>query len=644
METEGYYFYRFGEPETLTPTKFAPPRKLQPAEGAPAKFPANACGFTLLKRGCRVQIPIGPEEEIYGFGLQLKGFACRGQKKALRPNADPVANSGDSHAPVPFIVSTGGYGIYIDTARYAEISCGVQRNDAAVAKQADQGVMTDVNELYRIREAVGVSDLILDIPAAKGIDLYVFEGQTITDIVAQYNLFSGGGCLPPYWGLGILYRCNAGWSAGDILQFAKGLREDAIPCDTIGLEPGWHTRSYSCSFVWSPERFPDPEGFLREMQREHFHVNLWEHAFTHPESPIHDALRPYSGDYLVWGGLVPDFSLREAREIFGGHHKQLIAQGVSGFKLDECDGSDYTGSWSFPNSTLFPSGLEGDQMHSLFGTLYMQTLMEALGAQGTLSEVRNAGALAASYPFVLYSDLYAHSDFIRGLCTAGFSGLLWAPEVRDAASKEDLIRRVQSVIFSPQAIINAWYCGQAPWVDWDAKAEIQRLFQLRMQLLPYLYTAFYRYATEGVAPVRAVVSDYTYDREVRGIDDAYLFGDAMLVAPLLAGQKERKVYLPAGEWYDFWTKEKVAAGWHTVATENIPVYVKSGTMLPLAKPVPFVGDETVFALRFECYGPAGGCRLADDIEERLLEVSFECGKVNWPGDSKRYHCEEVEFF
>ena len=76
---------------------------------------------------------------------------------------------------------------------------------------------------------------------------------------------------------------------------------------------------------------------------------------------------------------------------------KLIDNGVDGFKLDECDGSDLTGGWSFPNMSKFPSGLDGEQYHSLFGILYMQTLLEALGGIPTLSEVRNAGALAASY-------------------------------------------------------------------------------------------------------------------------------------------------------------------------------------------------------------------------------------------------------
>ena len=96
--------------------------------------------------------------------------------------------------------------------------------------------------------------------------------------------------------------------------------------------------------------------------------------------------------------------------------------GIDGFKADECDGSDYTGGWTFPNHAQFPSGLDGEQYHNLFGVLYAQTLMQALDGKKTLSEVRSMGSLAAPYPFVLYSDLSNIKAFLTGVVNSGFSG------------------------------------------------------------------------------------------------------------------------------------------------------------------------------------------------------------------------------
>ena len=93
-------------------------------------------------------------------------------------------------------------------------------------------------------------------------------------------------------------------------------------------------------------------------------------------------MQDHAGDFEVWRGIVPDFADPEARRIFADYHREaLIEKGVDGFKLDECDNSDYTGGWSFPNASLFPSGLDGEQMHALYGVLYQQTMLAALAGR-----------------------------------------------------------------------------------------------------------------------------------------------------------------------------------------------------------------------------------------------------------------------
>ena len=416
--------------------------------------------------------------------------------------------------------------------------------------------------------------MTIQIPGCQGVDVYIFEGDTITDIVSQYNMLSGGGCDVPEWGLGVLYRCYSRYTDQQVIGIVEEMQSKDLPLHIIGLEPGWQNRTYSCNYLWS-DLYPDPNRFLAEMKARGIHVNLWQHAFTHPTAPIHDALAPYSADTLVWSGLVPDFTIPEARKIFADYQKTLVAAGVDGFKLDECDSSDYTGSWSFPLSAQFPSGMDGEQYHSMFGLLYSQVMMDALGDTPTLSEVRNMGALASPYPFVLYSDLYDHQDFIRGMTTAPFSGLLWSPELRDAGSREELLRRLQVVVFSVQCLINAWYCPDLPWREFGCEDEVRELLKLRVRLMPRLQEAFRLYKATGKPPVRALVMDYTNDPEVANMDDEYLFCEDLLVAPIAAGKGNcRDVYLPQGNWEDFFTGEPVCPGCHKVTTEGIPVYRK----------------------------------------------------------------------
>ncbi len=537
----------FGKPERIVPSKYCDRFCYQETD---ITYPVQDIAFHTNARGCVLEIPLG-DEQIYGFGLQLNGFNQRNKELFLRVNADPTKNTGDSHAPVPFFVTTKGYGIYFDTARNMEVQCGVE----TVAEK--KTVMT------------------VQILNAKGIALYIIEGENITDVVAQYNRLSGSGCEVPSWGLGVLYRCNWHYPQEKVLETAAYFRKAKIPCQILGLEPGWHTHSYPCSYEWNKELFPDPEEMVRKLKEMGFHLNLWEHAYISEDSPIYEAMRPYSGNYRVLGGLAADFATEEGADIFAEYHrKHFTDRGIDGFKLDECDNTnlvDY--GWKmFPNCARFPSGLDGEQYHNLFGTLYMKTVLKALGGKPTLSQVRSEGALCASYPFVLYSDLYGHKDFIRGIVNAGFSGILWSPELRHAESKKELIRRLQSVVFSVQCLINGWYCDEVPWKEFDCEEEVRMLLLEREKQIPRLMKAFGRYKETGIPPIRALVMDYTDDSETYEIEDEYLFGEDLLVAPMTVEEDRRKIYLPPGEWVDYWTKEARSCGWQEVETEQIPVY------------------------------------------------------------------------
>lgn len=563
----------FGTPEKLVPSAFCDGFHY---EERSIGYNVDRIRFKTTARGCRLEFPMQPGEQIYGLGLQLKIFNLTHRQMVTRVNSDPISATGDSHAPVPFFVSTAGYGIYFDTARYVEFDFGRPRAGRPSQYEGEREIAISTETLYAQRELAGEITIAANIPAADGIDIYIIEGETLTEIVAQYNMLAGGGCTVPEWGLAPFYRCGSRYTQEQVVDTAKYLREHNMPVGILGLEPGWQTRAYSCSFVWNDNLYADPRAMVKELTDMGYHINLWEHCFTHPTSPIYPQIAGLHGDFEVWGGVVPDLSLPEVRRVFADHHKkQVMLDTIDGFKLDECDGSDFiSSSWSFPLCSEFPGGMDGQQYHSMLGTLYMKTILEALDGKPTLSSVRSAGALCASYPFVLYSDLYDHKDFIRGLATAGFSGILWTPELRDAKSAEELIRRMQTIVFSPQCLINGWYCERLPWLDHDCEAEIRELMEERVKLIPKLMDAFNRYHETGIPPVRALVSDYTSDPETYRIDDEYLFCDDMLVAPMVCGEHARRVYLPAGTWKDYYSDAVYEQGWIDVETDKIPVFVK----------------------------------------------------------------------
>ena len=620
----GIWKARIGSPEPITPvsSRLVEPRldalrTLHPVTAPPLAAPTGKG----QRRGTLVALTLAPHEELYGFGLQFFSVAHRAKKRVIRVNADPHSDTGDSHAPVPFYVSSLGYGVFVDTARYATFYCGEARpKPTEPTGQQPSGTVPLYTKSLGEDEA---SQVLIDIPAAPGVDVYLFAGLTPLDAVRRYNLFSGGGAMPPEWGLGFWYRTASNATDREILAIAQEFRERHIPCDVMGLEAGWHTHAYSCTFAWNSTRFPQPGRFISDLKSSSYHVNLWEHAFTHPSSPLFLPIRDLAGDKGVWGGLVPDFQNPEARRVFGGYHgKELIDLGVSGFKLDECDNSDFTGGWSFPEASQFPSGADGEQMHSLFGLRYQFTLWQQFQQrkQPTYSLVRSSGALASPYPFVLYSDLYDHRQFVRALVNSGFSGLLWCPEVRDAKSEEDLIRRLQTVVFSPLAMINGWYIPNPPWKQLDRKrnnandlmpnwqdleARCREIIGWRMQLVPYLRAAFARYATDGTPPFRALALDWPNQPYVAKTEDAWMVGDRMLVAPLFAGEPSRRLTLPPGQWHNFWTGELVAGGAtldFPATTRNIPVFVLDGSVLPLASITNSTADPLSHNLEVRIFG------------------------------------------
>ncbi len=272
----GVWKATIGKPERFTPvsSRLVPARvaafaKLPKVDTAP--LPAIRGKQT--ERGAKVQLPLRPNEQVFGLGLQFLSFAQRGKKKVVRVNADPRFDTGDSHAPVPFYVTTEGIGILIDTARYATFYFGDARPKPTHTADLGNNTNPDPNYTHNIQDG-DIGQITVEVPRASGVDIYLFAGPEMVDAVRRYNIFSGGGVIPPEWGLGFWYRPESRATQQSTIALAKEFRDHKIPCDVIGLEGGWQTHSYSCTFVWNKDRFPDPASFVRTAREMNFNVNL----------------------------------------------------------------------------------------------------------------------------------------------------------------------------------------------------------------------------------------------------------------------------------------------------------------------------------------------------------------------------------
>lgn len=591
-----------------------------------------------------VRFPLDKEEKIFGLGLNFKTVEQRGRVMRLHVDHYGGADNGRTHAPVPFFVSSKGYGALINSARYVDVWVGTGIH----LDSKNPPVARDRNTDPRWTANPYSDNLELLIPA-EGVEIILFSGKTMLDVVRRYNLYNGGGCLPPKWGLGFWHRVPSLYTSEQVLEEIAEFEKKKFPLNVIGLEPGWMSRSYPCTYEWDSTRFASPHIFLDSLKNEGIRVNVWMNPYVSPDGKLYDKILPYSGSHTVWCGLVPDYTLPEAQKILVEHFKSnQMDIGVSGYKMDENDGYD---SWLWPDVATFPSGVSAEQMRQLYGSIMQKvtTEMYKKNNERTYGLVRAGNAGTTSFPYVLYNDYYDHRDFITALINSSFIGVLWTPEVRASGTSEEWLRRIQTVCFSPLAMINAWAAGTKPWSFPDVAESVQKMALLRMRLIPYLYTAFADYAFKGIPPFRAMnledgfVSTETVSKSVlddtdnpyalavkKEIKDQFMVGEYLLVAPMFAGEKERKVVLPSGKWYDFYTGEYVGNGEIITVSpglDKIPVFVKNGGIVPMFPPI-YKMDDKEYPLEIRHYGNLpNSYELYDDDGETYDYLRGEYSRV-----------------
>lgn len=795
----GVYRLRAGEPEKIVPSLVRQPVNREALAAMP-KVPAPPLlGIRVWRtaRGCRIELPLGNGEVVYGLGLQCKHLEQNGWRRTLYTASGDDNGAGMSHAPVPFYVSTAGYGVLVDSARYVTFSVGEKQRLADVSTLGtgakEKKIVTNVAELYG-PEQRDKTMMYVDVPAAGGVDVYLFAGPRTGEAVARYNLFSGGGCLPSFAGLGPEYLIGTMLESKAVLETCEGFKRDRMPVGSVGMEPCWQTHAYSSSYLWNREKFP--EGFVQAVRALGYELTLWCQLYIDPSSPVVPLLGKRFGDFEVWNGLVPDMADSEARDIYGGFlAKSFIRQGVSGFKLDEVDGSPNTSlanqNWMFPDFATFPSGADGDQSRNLLGRFGVQAIGDAFRKENrrTFGLVRASQAWASPLSVAVYSDEYDFSDYMRYNLSAGVQGLLWSPEVRHADNERDWARRVSAACFSAKMVYNDWQFPHPAWKQPNLSANehgellpddnpyihiARRFSNLRMALLPYLYQAYSDYHGKGIPPVRPLVADWPEDINTWHLDDEWMLGADLLVAPVTDGNSfssytrqvmadakkfrslngscqimndgeaielamdfdglgikgaqtplelqagpctirfnyradagnvgirlwtpdgeevgefhvdelpsgrgwltgmvratltkagthslyigkahasngarhiafrnitviqkpqqqdaktawSREVYLPEGQWCDFWTGAAVAGGqWQmvTATPERPPVFVRDNTLLPLAEPVVTLESNTVFNIHLSAYGDnPRPCQLREDDG-----TTFDYEKGKW---------------
>lgn len=560
---------------------------------------------------------LAPDEKLYGAGEQFVEFDRRGRELELWHEEPLGTETERAYKNIPFHLSTRGYGLLVDTTAR---------------------VRYDFGKTSTASGTVAVEDDTLS--------LLFFYGPDFRDILRRYTAVTGRPNRPPKWSFGTWMSRLGYESRAELEGVAERLRETEIPCDVLHLDPFWMREQCSTDLEWDTEQFPDPEGMIAALREDGFRLSLWEH----PHVPVGtDAFAegvregyfvtdgtgaPYVMDNTCQGdyrGALVDFTDPDAVEWWQAKHRRLLEQGVSVFKTDY---GEYV-----PEDAVFANGQSGAAMHNLYPYLYneavYETVAEVNGPEEAVVWGRSAWTGSQRFPMHWGGDPQTSwngmAAALRGGLSASLSGIaFWSHDIggfRGTPSAALYTRWAQFGLLSS----NARCHGTTPREPWafgeDAVETFREYAELRYSLLPYLYTYAEVAARTGLPVVRPLVLEYQTDPAVHRLDTQYLLGKDLLVAPVFTDAGTRSVYLPEGEWRDYWTGERHAGGQYVdvdVGLADLPLFVRAGSVVPQREPTQSVEPGTPDELELDATladGTASG-RFYDADADELVEVEL----------------------
>lgn len=503
---------------------------------------------------------LSPEEKIFGCGESFTQLDKRGQKVVLwADDANGVQNE-TMYKPIPFFMSSRGYGLFMHTS--SPITC-------------------DFGKYYS-----GIYSLMIGDDQA---DLFVFLGEP-KDILNEYTNLTGKPAMPPLWSFGFWMSRITYFSEKEGREVTTKLRENKIPADVIHFDTGWFETDWRCDYQFSKTRFTDAEKMMADFKKMGFRTCLWQLPYFVPKNTLFPEIiekglyvKDNKGN-LPYEDAVLDFSNPETVSWYQDKIGNLLKEGVSVIKVDFGEAA--------PKNGLYHSGRTGFYEHNLYPLRYNKAVADITKkiTGETIIWARSAWAGSQRYPLHWGGDAAntnsAMAAELRGGLSFGLSGFsFWSHDIGGFVNKkpEDLYRR-----WLPFGMLSSHTRshGAPPTEPWGYGEDFMNAFRLadnmRYELMPYIYAQAKDCSERGLPMVRALFVEYPHDPGSWLVDDEYLFGSDMLVAPLFEDVASRNVYLPPGDWIDYQTGKAYSGGWHSIEAGKIPVVVlvRDGAVIP----------------------------------------------------------------
>ena len=527
--------------------------------------------FSFIKRGSDNARRINPvftltaDEMIFGCGESATGLNKVGQKVNLFVTDPQGPETDQMYKPIPFFMSNRGYGMFMHTS--APVTC-------------------DFGATY-----IGLNKMFM---GDENLDLFVFFGEP-KDILDEYTDLVGKPGMPPLWSFGTWMSRITYFSEKEGYDVAANIRKNKYPCDVIHFDTGWFDVDWQCDYKFSENRFQNPQQMLKDLKSQGFHVCLWQLPYFTPKNRYFPELikkdmyvKNGNGE-LPYEDVVLDFSNPETVKWYQDKLAGLLNIGVSAIKVDFGEAAPLNG--------IYASGKSGWYEHNLYPVRYDMAVSEITKKlhNENIMWARAAWAGSQRYPLHWGGDAATTNTGMLGTLRAGLSfGLsgfsFWSHDMGGfvKSTPEDLYCRWLPFGFLTSHTRAHGAPPTEPWL-YDSK-RVQDVFrksaEMKYRLMPYVYAQAKECTEKGLPMLRALFVEFPDDPGAWKVDDEYLFGSQILVAPLLeSGITGRTVYLPEGKWIDYQTEKVYEGGWHRIEAGSLPIImlVRDGSVLPHLK-------------------------------------------------------------
>ncbi len=517
-----------------------------------------------LSRRIAATFELQHNEKIFGCGESFTRFDKRGQRVLVSTRDGMGTQSELMYKPIPFFLSNNGYGMFVHTSAPLTFDFGKYFDAHNVIYSGDED-----------------------------LDLFIFLGEP-KDILSEYTALTGRSPVPPLWSFGFWMSRITYNSEAQVREVAKQLRAHQVPSDVIHIDTGWFETDWRNDYRFSASRFQDPAKMMRDLKEQGFRVTLWQYTYFTGKNDLWKEMVAKGYHVKNDRGQLPsedatiDFSNPEAVKWYQDKIRDLLKLGVGAIKVDFGEGAPITGQYA--------SGVSGWYEHNLYPLRYNKAVAEV--TKDTTGDdviwARSTWAGSQRYPLHWGGDAEntdsAMAAELRGGLSFGLSGFTyWSHDVGGFVQRapRDLYRRwLAWGVLSSHSRAH----GAPPREPWEYDAALVEDFRnalgLRYSLMPYIYAQAKDSSARGFPMLRPLFFEYPGDPTSWTIDDQYMFGTDLLVAPMFASGDRRKVYLPPGAWIDY-QSGRVYEGekWHEIALGKVPVVllVKNHSVLPHIK-------------------------------------------------------------